>query len=188
MSIMIAQSLENNRHAPAHTIGTPVPADNQVTQLLLQAMSLVGHDALTAIDFMRRASALAANEQPFAEPHDTIPTGTPGGLAPWQAKRSRRFIEDNLAGRITIDDLAKLTRLSPSYFCAAFRASFGTSPHDFVCRCRVDLAKRLMMETEAPLCEIALDSGFADQSHLSRVFRRVTGTTPAAWRRTRRTA
>ncbi len=80
MSIMIAQSLENNRHAPSHTIGTPVPADNQVTQLLLQAMSLVGHDALTAIDFMRRASALAANEQPFAEPHDTIPTGTPGAL------------------------------------------------------------------------------------------------------------
>jgi AraC-like DNA-binding protein len=47
----------------------------------------------------------------------------------------------------------------------------------------VEYAKQRMLTTNAPLCEIALDCGLADQSHLSRVFRRVTGTTPSAWRR-----
>ncbi|WP_367571972.1 helix-turn-helix transcriptional regulator [Pseudorhizobium pelagicum] len=71
---------------------------------------------------------------------------------------------------------------------AAFRVSFGTSPHDYICRRRIDQAKHLMITTETPLSEIALDCGFADQSHLSRVFRRLTGHTPAAWRRVMRLA
>ncbi len=147
-------------------------------------MALVERDEQSAVAFVRKASAIA--ERQGTEPAPTPPNR--GGLAPWQVDRVKRHIDDTLADRIGLGDLARLTRLSTSYFATAFRVSFGTSPHDYICRCRVERAKALMTSTERPLCEIALDCGFADQSHLSRVFRRMTGHTPAAWRRGMRVA
>lgn len=108
---------------------------------------------------------------------------TTGGLAPWQVKKVKQYIDARIAHGIPLDELAQQVRLSTSYFSAAFKATFGVPPHNYVVSCRVEHAKQRMLTTKAPLCEIALDCGLADQSHLSRVFRRVTGTTPSAWRR-----
>lgn len=109
--------------------------------------------------------------------------GTTGGLAAWQVKKIKQHIETRIAHGIPLDELAQQVRLSTSYFSAAFKATFGVSPHNYIVSCRVDHAKYRMLASNAPLCEIALDCGLADQAHLSRVFRRVTGTTPSAWRR-----
>lgn len=106
-----------------------------------------------------------------------------GGLAPWQVKKVKQYIDDRISHGIPLDELAQQVRLSTSYFSAAFKTTFGVPPHNYVVSCRVEHAKQRMLSTNAPLCEIALDCGLADQSHLSRVFRRVTGTTPSAWRR-----
>jgi len=109
--------------------------------------------------------------------------GMVGGLAPWQVKKVKQHIEARIGHGIPLDELAQLVRLSTSYFSTAFKSTFGVSPHNYIVSCRVDHAKYRMLSSNAPLCEIALDCGLADQSHLSRVFRRVTGTTPSAWRR-----
>ena len=162
----------------------PFQIDDSLHRLLAHAMSLVEQNEDTAMDLIRKASALVGNPDLPEIPASS----TRGGLAPWQIGRVKRHIDKELAGRISIDELAQITRLSTSYFSAAFRASFGTSPHDYICRRRIDHTKQLMLTTDTPLCEIALDCGFADQSHLCRVFRRVTGQTPAAWRRNRRIA
>lgn len=167
------------------TIVSATHQHDQVTRLLANAMSLVQFDQEGALEFVRRASALAGHALSQSA---NAEKSTRGGLAPWQVERVKRHIEKEYAGRINIDDLAQMTRLSSSYFSAAFRVSFGTSPHDYICRRRVDQAAHLMVHTDAPLCEIALDCGFADQSHLSRVFHRMTGTTPAARRRVSRVA
>ncbi len=106
-------------------------------------------------------------------------------MAPWQVARVKRYVEDNMSRTVAINELAELARLSTSYFSAAFKTSFGLSPHSYVIAQRVERAKQLMLSTDAPLCEIALDCGLADQAHLSRIFRRATGTTPSAWRRFR---
>lgn len=108
---------------------------------------------------------------------------TVGGLAPWQVKKIKQHIDAHISHAIPLDELAGQVRLSTSYFSTAFKVTFGISPHSYVVTCRVAHAKLRMLNTSAPLCEIALDCGLADQSHLSRVFRRVTGTTPSAWRR-----
>jgi AraC family transcriptional regulator len=108
---------------------------------------------------------------------------TNGGLAPWQVKKIKQHIGMRISYGIPLDELAQQVRLSTSYFSTAFKVTFGLSPHSYIVACRVEHAKRRMLHTDAPLCEIALDCGLADQSHLSRVFRRVTGTTPSAWRR-----
>jgi AraC-like DNA-binding protein len=113
----------------------------------------------------------------------SLPVGNAGGLAPWQVRKVKQHIEARIAHGIPLDELAQLVRLSTSYFSTAFKTTFGVSPHSYIVCCRVDHAKYRMLTSDAPLCEIALDCGLADQSHLSRVFRRVTGSTPSAWRR-----
>ncbi|WP_137133308.1 AraC family transcriptional regulator [Rhizobium sp. FKY42] len=167
--------------APAGAVSLALQ-HHQLTRLLVHAMSLVEQNEEGAMELIRKASELVGNTEISESPSPS----TRGGLAPWQVSRIKRHIEKELAGRINIDDLALITRLSTSYFSAAFRASFGTSPHDYICRRRIDHAKQLMLTTDTPLCEIALDCGLADQSHLCRVFRRITGQTPAAWRRAER--
>jgi AraC-like DNA-binding protein len=155
---------------------------HQLNLLIANAISLVESDEKSALAFVKQASAIAV----CLELLDGNAAQPSRGLAPWQARRVKQHIESQYGRRILIDELAKLVRLSTSYFAVAFRASFGTSPHDYVCRRRIHHAQLQMATTDRPLCEIALNCGFADQSHLSRVFRRVTGQTPAAWRRTKR--
>lgn len=94
-------------------------------------------------------------------------------------------IEAHLDKSIRNEDLAALVRLNTSHFGRAFRSSFGEPPHEYVIRRRVERAQGLMLSTDAPLSSIALECGLADQSHLTRLFRRVTGESPRAWRRAR---
>ncbi|MGX9964917.1 helix-turn-helix domain-containing protein [Roseomonas sp. F4] len=109
-----------------------------------------------------------------------------GGLAPWQVHRLTRYIDGHLQDALGIAMLAEIARLSPAHFCRAFKVSFGRTPHGYVLHRRLKYAQRLMLTTDASLAQIALDCGLFDQAHLSRVFRRATGTTPNAWRRQHR--
>jgi AraC family transcriptional regulator len=106
----------------------------------------------------------------------------PGGLPAWRLKRVLAYIDDNLGGDINLDDLAGVARLSPHHFSELFRQSTGTSPYRYVLRRRVECAKVLLRESVMGVLEVALAVGFADQSHFSKVFRRVTGMAPGAWR------
>jgi AraC family transcriptional regulator len=110
-----------------------------------------------------------------------------GGLAPNQARRARQYVEANLERPIALADLAAAARLSASHFCRAFRRTFGQPPLVYVQHRRVERAKCLMLASDRSLAAIALDCGLYDQAALSRVFRRVTGQSPATWRRLRRT-
>jgi transcriptional regulator GlxA family with amidase domain len=105
------------------------------------------------------------------------------GLAPWQVRRISELVEERLAHRLTVVEMAASTRLSRSAFSRSFLVSFGVPPHGFLMARRIERAKLLMETTDEPLAQIALSCGLADQAHLSRVFRRHTGTTPSAWRR-----
>ncbi|HEV2728016.1 MAG TPA: AraC family transcriptional regulator, partial [Solirubrobacterales bacterium] len=120
----------------------------------------------------------------------TSPGGEPvpvrGGLAPWQKRKIDRYIQQRLERPLRVKDLAEQVSLSVSHFCRAFRESFGASPHLHLTRLRVERAQRLMLTTQDPLNQIALACGMADQAHLSKLFRRVVGETPSAWRRRNR--
>jgi AraC family transcriptional regulator len=114
------------------------------------------------------------------------PAVTQGGLAPWQTLRVTRHVEENLTDRMSVSALASLARLSNTYFARAFKASLGCTPHAYIIKRRVEQAKRILLESDAPLSQIALDCGMADQAHLSRLFRRLVGETPSVWRRRNR--
>lgn len=109
-----------------------------------------------------------------------------GGLLAWQARRVIAHVDANLDRRIPVSELAALLPLSSSYFQRAFKRTFGVGPHAYLTHRRIEAAQGLMLTTHDSLTEIALTCGLADQSHLSRLFRRIVGESPQAWRRMRR--
>jgi AraC family transcriptional regulator len=108
-----------------------------------------------------------------------------GGLAPWQARRAIEILGANLDGGMSLKEVAKECRLSSSHFSHAFRTTMGVAPHKWLLTHRVDVAKEKLRDGRLPLSDIALACGFADQSHLTRVFTRMVGLSPGAWRRAR---
>ena len=106
-----------------------------------------------------------------------------GGLSPWQLARVVRQIEVRLASRLTNSHLAALVGLSEDYFARAFKVSTGSPPHAYVVARRIERAKTMMVASNLPLSQIAVATGFSDQSHLSRSFRDHVGAAPASWRR-----
>jgi AraC family transcriptional regulator len=106
-----------------------------------------------------------------------------GGLAPRQLRRAKEMLRADLASRVSLPRVAEACRLSVGYFSQAFKASTGISPHQWVVALRLEAAQNLVENSQVPLVEIACMCGFADQSHLSRVFVHALGASPGAWRR-----
>jgi AraC family transcriptional regulator len=106
-----------------------------------------------------------------------------GGLAGWQQKRIIEFMEEHLAEEISLNELAKLARLSPYHFSRSFKQSFGEPPHRYWTRLRMERAKALLANPRASVSEIALQLGYGSISAFDTVFRRITGETPTRYRR-----
>ncbi|HLZ65742.1 MAG TPA: AraC family transcriptional regulator [Aliidongia sp.] len=123
----------------------------------------------------------------LADSHDGMPAA-PGAkqqsLTLWQERRAKEFLAANAGRCLSIGEVAAVCNLSQSHFIRAFRNATGDTPHRWLRRYRVDRAKRLL-EGPLSIAEIALECGFSDQSHLTRVFAAVVGMPPGAWRRTR---
>jgi AraC family transcriptional regulator len=103
-------------------------------------------------------------------------------LSSQQMRRVRDFILAHLAQSLSLDMLAQQVGFSPYHFTRLFRQTTGESPHQFVLSQRLDVAKRLLKETDMPLPHVALEVGFPNQSHFTQAFRRRFGTTPLAYR------
>ena len=113
----------------------------------------------------------------------TIRTLARGGLAPWQAKQACERLDADLGGTLSLQQIAAEFGLSVSHFSRAFRASTGLPPHQWLLRQRVKAAQQLMTLRDLPLAEIAISAGFANQSHMTKVFSALVGVSPATWRR-----
>lgn len=95
------------------------------------------------------------------------------------------FIEAHLHHEITLSDLAAVACLSPFHFTRAFRARHGVSPVRFVQRRRIERSMRLLLQPGSRIAAVAHACGFADQAHFTTAFRKLTGSTPGAWRAAR---
>lgn len=110
------------------------------------------------------------------------PVAKRGGLSPWQERRVVEMLEANLAHDMPLSRLAAECGMSVRHFGRAFRQSTGFPPHRWILEHRVERAKELLRDPAQTLLGIALACGFADQSHFTRVFARVAGVSPGAWR------
>lgn len=93
------------------------------------------------------------------------------------------YVEANLEQELTLSDLAALAGLSLAHFARAFRLTVGTPPHRYVLHRRIERAKQLLCGSEQPIAAVAFDCGFSSQAHLTSVFSRLVGTTPAKFRK-----
>ncbi|MBM9401128.1 helix-turn-helix transcriptional regulator [Gluconacetobacter azotocaptans] len=104
-------------------------------------------------------------------------------LSPHQVRRVQDWLRVEIKAPPTLQELAASCSLSVSHFTRAFRENTGLPPHRWLLAERVRQAQDMLYQSEMPISHIALDCGFADQSHLTRVFSRHIGVSPAAWRR-----
>ena len=93
------------------------------------------------------------------------------------------LMESSLARKISLEDLADTVNLHPAYFSNEFARRMGMPPMEYLRVRRVELAKRLLLESERKLADIAVSTGFADAFHLSRTFKRIAGMSPSEFRR-----
>ena len=100
----------------------------------------------------------------------------------WQARCVEGYVAVHLQSKVDLGALARVMRCSRCKFNRTFKASFGCTPGQYVTRMRVARAQNLMTMCQDSLCQIAAESGFADQSHFTRCFRQVVGESPAIWR------
>jgi AraC family transcriptional regulator len=106
-----------------------------------------------------------------------------GGLAPWQQRTVVSYIEEHVGEQIPLAILAGLVRLSPHYFCRAFKQSLGMPPHRYHTRLRMEQAKAMLARPSPSVTEISLSMGFQETSSFTAAFHRTTGLTPTAYRR-----
>ena len=166
-------------HAPV----VPVSVSVTVMKLLTDAGMMIDADRVAAKFCLAQATALLRADRAAPAPVAATDIANRSGLAPWQISKVKAHVEDNLGTPIRVTTLAALCRLSVSYFSVAFKRSLGETVQSYLSRRRVARAQELILTTDAPLSRIALDCGFCDQAHLSRMFHRIVGMAPNRWRR-----
>ena len=105
------------------------------------------------------------------------------GLPQSQLARVIDYMKANLTQDLSILDLATLTSMSESHFSRSFKQSVGISPYQYLMQQRVEQAKELLEKQSIAISTIALNCGFANQTHLTKVFRQMTGITPKAYQK-----
>ena len=161
-----------------------------MTDPLLEQLAVAIHTALrdgTAEDGLyvdTLAQMIAVHLARFHSPRSRpLRLATADGMAGWRVRRLTDFIEAHLDGDLSLEAMAAEVEVSPLYLARAFKAAVGQSPHQYVLSRRLERAKQLLRNTDAPVVEVALASGFSSQSHLSNWFVRLVGVSPAAYRR-----
>jgi AraC family transcriptional regulator len=110
-----------------------------------------------------------------------------GGMAPHRLRKAIGLIDHHLTveeeGRVALRSVAKDVGMSYFHFSRAFKRSMGMTPTNYIAERRIERAKKLMQETDLPIAQIALRSGFSSQSHFTTSFRRLAGVTPRCFRK-----
>ena len=110
-------------------------------------------------------------------------TGGGMGAAPPWLRQAREMIVEHFSETLRLTDIAATVGVHPVYLATSFRQKYGTTVGEFVRQLRIEKACDELMKGESPLAEIALQAGFVDQSHFSKVFKAYVGTTPAKYRK-----
>ncbi|WP_425349542.1 AraC family transcriptional regulator [Rhizobium multihospitium] len=156
-------------------VDDPVVEDNRLARLLLAALGELDRelDELFVDDFVSRLTDGLVQ-------HARLPQRPLGAIAWGQVKTARDYLEAHVTRGVRSQELERVTGLDRFALARHFRAAFATSPHRFLLMRRLQQAKAMIGAGE-PIAEVAAATGFADQSHLSRHFKKAFGIAPGAW-------
>lgn len=97
-------------------------------------------------------------------------------------KKAVQYISQNFSNPLTLESVANQVHLNPSYFSTMFKQSTGSTFKEYLNMVRIEESKRLLANTDYSLIDIAIATGFEDQSYFSKVFKKYTGLTPKQYR------
>lgn len=162
--------------------------DSTARQTALKLMRLVDLSSSDKAHYFKALGLILVHEllQSAGVSRELSGTVVRGGLAGWQERKVANHIEQNVAKNISLSEMAQLVRLSPHHFCRAFKQSFGVSPRRYHSIQRIQRAKDMLTKPECSVTEVGNILGFSDTSSFSSAFRRVTGTAPSSYQRSRR--
>ena len=103
-------------------------------------------------------------------------------LTHWNPQQAREFIAANHAEDVTLSMVAKAVHMSTFYFCKQFKKATGLSFTNYLSRVRVEKAKEMLLDPHVRISEVAFDCGFQSLTHFNRVFRKLIGASPTAYR------
>lgn len=106
----------------------------------------------------------------------------PQGLPKYKLREAISYIQEHLGEELSLDEIATHLNMSQYYFCHLFKQSMGVSPYQYVLQQRINKAKQLLKQRWLTLTDVALECGFSNQTHFTKHFRKLTGTTPKAYR------
>ncbi len=115
----------------------------------------------------------------------SLSASSPGGLPRYKIRRAIEFIRAHFKEDIGFKDIAAQLDMSPFHFARMFKESTQESPHQFIMRCRIEAAKKMLIESEQSIADIADEVGYKSQSYFTTRFARLVGLTPAAFRSAR---
>jgi AraC family transcriptional regulator len=162
--------IQNGRDALLEELGTTLLSEFQAPE----TRSSFYLDSMAAF----LAARLVRNNGISHAPHLPL-----SGLDAIQWAALQRFIQSNLESGFTVAEMARAANLPPHRFAASLRITTGASPWEFVQSKRIEAARQMLRNRGLSLAELACRLGFSSQSHFTRVFRRATGFTPAAYRK-----
>ena len=122
---------------------------------------------------------LVALQQTLSPEKDDVDESLP---APDRLVRIRDWLDAHCRESVRLTTLAQIAECSPGLINRLFRQNFGLPPYEYLVQLRLGQAARRLRDSTQSLADIAYETGFADQSHLQRFFRRAYGTTPQAYR------
>ncbi|MDL2406695.1 AraC family transcriptional regulator [Rhizobium calliandrae] len=157
------------------------PGIEHIALALETQMSMDGPSDRLFVESLGKALAVRLITGPFNPP--TVAARQ--RLSSRQSRRLVEFIESHLHQDLSLAQLADVASISVSHLKVLFRRSFGIPVHQYVIRCRLERARSLLVLGELPISQIALAAGFAHQSHMAQVMKRILGVTPASIARMR---
>jgi AraC family transcriptional regulator len=176
----VAAEVHGSAKLPAELNLRRLPADHpscQLMRVLRNELDCARRAPIVAEGLARSIAVLLLREfqPPATKPVEVAP--------PAAVLRVVELMRQRLTEPLTLDELAEAAGLSPFHFARQFKTATGHPPHDYLIRLRVDRAQELIRQNGRNwnLAAIANESGFADQSHMARHFRRVLGVTPGAF-------
>jgi AraC family transcriptional regulator len=128
------------------------------------------------------AMAISAHLINYYSTQDLKVRSYSNGLSQARLKQAIEYMHEHLTQNLSITEIAQTLQMSPYYFSRLFKQSTGLTPHQYLLKCRIDQAKRLLQTTDLSVATVATQVGFVDQSHLARHFKRQVGVLPNHFR------